>query len=184
VVERAALDFRERHAGHIYEEAVVGTWSSNNWVSSFTINKGYLNSVTPIARGNCVITEYGVLIGQISEVGPNTSTVVTVLDTTFAASAFVGDGGDKATIRGDFSLMGSGLLMLDYINEDTIVLPGDSIVTAGVTQVMPVGLAIGEVIEVNRYETGIGRYAIVAPLRAIDISITRVNVITSFDVSD
>ena len=178
---RALLMFRARHADFVFEEAVVTTWGSNNWSSSFTISKGYANSETPIARGNSVITESGVLIGQITEVSAMTSTVVTVLDTTFSAGVSVGDG--LATVKGDFALMSSGLLMLDHIDEDLIVLPGDSVVTSSASRVFPVGLVIGDVVEVLRHDTGIGRYAIIKPMRVIDNSIFDVYVITSFDTS-
>ena len=181
---RALLDFRERHTDHDYEEATVENWSSNNWVSSFTISKGYANSDKPIARGNSVITPYGVLIGQVTDVGATKSTVVSVLDTTFSASAYVGDGGDiPVTVKGDFSLMHSGLLMLDHLSEDLVVLPGDSVVTSGIGSVFPVGLVIGEVVEILTHNTGVGSYATVMPMRAIDISILNVYVITSFDTT-
>ena len=176
---RAAMGFKERHADHVLEEATVGTWSSNNWSSSFSINKGYANSETPIARGNSVITEYGVLIGQVTEVNATSSTVVTVLDTTFSAGVNVGDG--AATAKGDFNLMNSGMLMIDHIDEGLIVLPGDSVVTSSAGGVFPVGLAIGEVVEVLRHDTGVGRYATVKPMRVIDNTIQNVFVITSFE---
>ena len=179
---RALFNFRERHAGHVYEEAVVVNWSSNNFTSSFTISKGYANSETAIAVGNSVITEYGVLIGQITEVGATTSTVISVLDTTFSAGAHIGAGEGSVTVKGDFSLMSSGLVMLDHISEDLIVLPGDSVVTSSAGGVFPVGLVIGEVVEVHRHSTGVGRYATVIPMRAIDNSIVNVYVITSFDI--
>ena len=180
---RNLLGFLERNQGHITEEASVENWGSSNWSSTFTINKGYANSITEIARGNSVITEYGVLIGQIAEVGATTSTVISVLDTTFSAGAFVGEGEGAVTVKGDFSLMDSGLLMLNYFNEDTIVLPGDTVVTSGVGGVFPVGLVIGEVLEVSRHSSGIGRYATVRPMRAIDDSISDVYVITRFETT-
>ena len=181
---RAVLDFRERHAGHIYEEATVGNWSSANWSSSFTIDKGYANSDTPVARGNSVITEYGVLIGQVTEVRATASTVVSVLDTTFSAAVYVGDSSeDSVTVKGDFTLMSSGLLILDHLSDDIIVLPGDSVVTSSAGGVFPVGLVIGEVVEVLRHDTGVGRYAIVRPIRDIDVTIKKVLVITSYDIT-
>ena len=180
---RALLGFRERHADHIFEEATVRDWSSNNFSSSFTISKGHANSETPIARGNSVITEYGVLIGQITEVSALTSTVVSVIDTTFSASAYVADGADPVTLKGDFSLMSSGLMVLDHLSEDIIILPGDSVITAGAGEVFPVGLVIGEVVEVLRHSTGVGRFATVRPMRAINNSISNVYVITSFDIT-
>ena len=179
---RALLGFSEVRSGIVFEEAVVRDWSSTNWSSSFTINKGYENSETTIARGNCVTTEYGVLIGVVVEVSATTSTVMTVLDTTFSAGAYVGDSNELATVKGDFTLMHSGLLMLDYISDDIIVIPGDSVVTSGIGGVFPVDLVIGEVEEVHRHSTGIGRYATIRPMRTIDISIVNVYVITSFDI--
>ena len=181
---RELLGFRQRHADHVYEEAMVVDWSGNNFTSSFTISKGYANSDTPIARGNSVITHSGVLIGQITDVGATTSTAVSVIDTTFSAGAYVGDSGDTSvTVKGDFSLMSSGLLMLDHFSEDLVLLPGDSVVTSGSSNIFPVGLVVGEVEEVLRHSTGVGSYATVRPMRAIDITITDVYVITSFDIT-
>ena len=180
---RELLGFKQRYAGMVVEEAMVTGWSSANWSSSFTISKGYANSDTPIARGDSVITEYGVLIGQITDINATMSTVVTVLDTTFSAGAFVGDARGQATIRGDFTLMSSGLLMLDHISDDLVVLPGDSVITSAAGAVFPVGLVIGEVVEVNRNSSGVGRYATVSPMRVIDETILNVFVITSFDIT-
>ena len=182
IMLRELLGFRRRHAGHVYEEAVIINWSSNNFISTFTISKGYENSETSIARGNSVITESGVLIGQITEVGATMSTVVSIIDTTFSAGAFVGASEDSVTLKGDFSLMSRGLLMLDHLGEDLVVLPGDTVVTSSAGGVFPVGLVVGEVIEVLRHSTGVGRYAIVRPMRSIDSTILNVYAITSFDI--
>ncbi|MCL2045782.1 MAG: rod shape-determining protein MreC [Oscillospiraceae bacterium] len=180
---RTLLEFKERHGGLILEEAIVQTMSSSNFVSSFTINKGYANSEKPIARGNSVITEYGVLIGRITEVNANTSTVISVLDTTFSAAAFVGEGDGSVTAKGDFALMSEGLLLLDHFDDDRIVLPGDTVITSGSGGIFPVGLVIGEVIDVLRHSTGVGRYATVRPMRAIDMTIVDVYIVVSFDAT-
>ena len=175
---RTLLKFHELHTGYEHEQARVESRSGGNWSSSFTIDKGYANS--NIAQGNGVATEYGVLIGQVSDVGAINSTVITMLDTTFSAGAYVGDSGGTATVKGDFSLMRSGLLMLDRIDDSLIVLPGDSVVTSGIGGVFPEGLVVGEVVEVFRHNTGIGRYATVKPMRDTE-TITYVFVITSFE---
>jgi len=175
---RTLLKFQDLHTGYEHEQAMVDSRSGSNWSSSFTIDRGYANS--KISQGNGVATEYGVLIGQVTDVGAITSTVITMLDTTFSAGAFVGDGGGTATVRGDFSLMRSGLLMLDRIDDSLIVLPGDSVVTSGIGGVFPEGLVVGEVVEVFRHNTGIGRYATVKPMRDTE-TITYVFVITDFE---
>jgi len=175
---RAALEFEENYSEYEHVQAMVENPSGDNWSSSFTIDKGYANS--NIVKGNGVATAYGLLIGQVSDVGPRTSTVITILDTTFSAGAFVGDSRGSATVKGDFSLMRSGLLMLDHIGEDLAVLPGESVVTSGLGGVFPAGLVVGEVVEVLRHSTGIGRYATVKPMRDID-TMSYVFVITDFE---
>jgi len=178
---RAQLGFRERNPAHNSELAQFRSWSGSNWSSSFTINRGYANS--GIASGNAVVTEHGVLIGQITDVGATTSTVVTVLDTTFSAGAFVGDGDGTATLRGDFSLMGSGLLMLDHIDDDQIIRPGDAVVTSGIGGIFPPGLIVGDVVDLHIHNTGIGRYATVRPMRVF-YALSEVFVITDFEPAE
>jgi len=179
---RVQLGFRERHGGYAWESATVSGWSGSNWSHSFTINRGHSNS--NIARGQAVITEYGVLIGQVTDVGAVNSTVATVLDTTFSAGAFIGEDREgKATVKGDFNLMRAGLLMIDHIDDDLIILPGDSVETSGIGSVFPSGLIIGEVLEVHRHSTGVGRYATVRPSRVMD-SISMVFIITGFEAEE
>ena len=178
---RALLGFSERHASLDRELAIVRSSGGSNWSSSFTINRGNANSA--IERGNAVISESGVLIGQVTDVGATYSTVVTVLDTTFKAGAYIGEGDADATVKGDFNLMRSGLIMLDHFDDDLIIIPGDTIVTSGKGSVFPAGLVVGEVVEVRRHNTGVGRYATVRPLRGID-ALTMVFVITGFDISE
>ena len=123
------------------------------------------------------------LIGQISEVGATNSTVITILDTSFSAGVFIGDSSGRATAKGDFTLMRNGLLMLDFFDADLIVRPGDSVVTSGIGGVLPSGLFVGEVVEVLRHDTGIGRYAIVRPMRDV-MTIEHVFVITGFETAE
>lgn len=178
---RAILGFRERNTGYEGELADVIDWSGANWSSSFTINIGSANS--SIERGDGVVTEYGVLIGQVSDVGATRSTVVTVLDTTFSAGAFIRDGGGIATMKGDFALMRAGYLMLDSFDDDLIVLSGDTVFTSGMGGVFPRGLVVGEVVDVLMHPTGVGRYATVRPMREIE-TLQHVFVITDFFLTD
>ncbi|MCL2820477.1 MAG: rod shape-determining protein MreC [Oscillospiraceae bacterium] len=168
---RRALDFRERRPDYTQEMATLSGWNSDNWSHSFTINKGYMNS--NITTGMGVATEYGVLIGQVSDVGPTISTVISVLDTTFSAAVYVGGDTEStsdgtATAKGSFSHMRNGYLILDYIDEDLIVLNESTIVTSGLGGVFPPGLTIGEVVQVFDHPSGIGRYATIRPMRDIE----------------
>jgi len=177
----ALFGFRERNSGHVYESAQIVSPSSSNWSSTYTINRGSENS--DISPGNSVITEYGVLIGRVTDIGAITSTFVSVLDTTFSASVLIGENGASATAKGDFSYMNQGLLTLDHITGDNPVLPGDAIVTSGSGGVFPAGLVIGEVVEVFNHSTGVGQYATIRPTLPLEM-ITYVVIITEFDVAE
>jgi len=183
---RLALDFRDRRPEFKREMVTVESWGADNWSNTFIINRGYMNSEVKV--GNGVATEYGVLVGQISEVGAMQSTVRTVIDTTFSAAVFVGGETDStsdgtATAKGDFTQMRNGLLLLDYIDDDVIVLTGSTVVTSGGGAVLPPGLTIGEVVDVYNHSSGIGRYATIRPLRDID-TLQTVFVILDFENPD
>ena len=178
---RELVDFRKRHGGFESEDAMVVGRTGSNWSSSFTIDRGYANS--NIERGNAVVTAYGVLIGQVSEVNAIDSIVVTVLDTTFSAGVFVGESDSSVPAKGDFTLMRSGLLMLDRLPASLVVLPGNTVVTSGYGSVLPPGLVVGEIVEVLRHNTGIGLYATVKPMRDVD-TISQVFIITGFETTD
>ena len=180
---RELLRFRERHGGYDHEMATLESWNADNWSQSFVINRGYANS--NIARGMAVATEYGVLIGQVSDVRATSSTVITILDTTFSAAAFVGgdnidDADGTVTVRGDFTQMRNGLLTLDYIDDELTVNPGSEVFTSGSGGVFPSGLTIGNVVAVYNHTSGIGRYATVRPAREIE-RFENVFVITNFE---
>ena len=179
---RDLLELRERHGGHDYEPAVFQSWNSDNWSHSFVINRGYSNA--NISRGMPVITEYGVLIGQVTEVSATQSIVITVLDTTFSVAVFIGgdspDNSDgTATAKGDFTQMRQGFMILDYIDDDLSILPGAEVVTSGYGGIFPSGLSVGKVVRVYNHASGIGRYAIVEPTRDLS-TIQDIWVITEF----
>ena len=180
---REELDFRERNPGMRQERVTLESRTSDNWTSTFTINRGYTNS--EVRRGTPVATEYGVLIGQVSEVGPTSSVVVTVLDTKFSAAAFVGgdtreDADGTVTVKGDFSHMRNGLLIIDHIDDDLNILTGASVFTSGLGGIFPSGLHVGEVVAVHPHANGIGRFATVRPSRDIE-TIQTVFIILDFE---
>jgi len=182
---REQLNFRERHGAFESERATLQSWGSDNFSSSFVINRGYANS--DIGPGMGVTTEHGMLLGQVFDVGPTTSTIITILDTKFSLAAFVGrveaDIPISVTARGDISLMRNGLLMLDNIDDELTLLVGDLAVTSGAGGVFPAGLIIGEIYGIHRHDSGIGRFATVRPMLDIG-SINAVFVITEFENPD
>ena len=179
---RALLELSSRYPDYEqYDTASVISWNASNWSSSFTISKGSYNS--DIQAGDCIITETGALIGVVSEVGINTSTVITILDTTFSVGAYIERNEERAIAAGDFSLMEQGLLKLDYLQDETDIVSGDTIITSGTGGALPADLVIGTVQEVLTYETGLRRYATIEPAADL-VSLADVYLITSFEVSE
>ena len=174
---REHLGFRQRTPGTETAEAMILNPGAENWSHNFTIDIGSANS--EISIGDSVVTASGVLMGRVTDVGLSTSTVVSILDTTFAAEVWIGESGETATARGDFSHMNLGLLILDNIDDGTPVASGDTIITTGHAGVYPPGLIMGQVLEVFNHPTGIGRFATIRPILPID-SIRYVFVITDF----
>ena len=74
---RELLNLAERRADFDLEDATVTVRATSNWSSTLTINKG---SSVDVAVGDCVVDQYGNLVGVITEVGYNWSTLATVVD--------------------------------------------------------------------------------------------------------
>ena len=73
---RALVGLSKEHEDYRFCTAYVVSWDSSNWKSTFTIGKGTNSGLN---TGMVVITEYGQVIGLITEVGHNWAKVTTVL---------------------------------------------------------------------------------------------------------
>ncbi len=164
-----------------FDTASIISWAASNWSSSFTIGKGSYNSDVKV--GDCVITESGALIGVVSEVGINSSDVITVLDTTFSVAAYIERTEERSIAIGDFSLMRQGLLKFEILQDEMEIVSGDIIITSGKGGELPAGLVIGTVQEVLTYDTGLQRYATIEPAADL-LSLADVYLITSFEVAE
>ncbi|MCI8810150.1 MAG: rod shape-determining protein MreC [Oscillibacter sp.] len=160
------------------EAATVTEHSVTNWTSSLTLNKG---TSLGIETGDCVIDETGALVGVISEVGLNWSTVLTLVDTDTSLGAQIFRTKDLGIAQGDFSLMEQKRLRLDYLTTDSQLLSGDLVVTSGLGEYYPSGLVIGSIEEIQVDDSGAASYAILAPAADFD-ALTEVFVIKSFEI--
>ena len=177
---RELLNLREqrRDITSDMEAAYITEHSVTNWTSSLTLNKGTVHGVE---NGDCVIDETGALVGIISEVGYNWSTLLTLVDTDTSLGAKVFRTDDLGVVQGDFTLMGENRLRLDYLPADCQLLGGDLVVTSGLGGYYPSDLVIGSVVEVQMYDSGAASYAILEPKVDFD-SLTEVFIIKSFDI--
>jgi len=176
---RDLLDLRkQRRDLSNFETAIVMERSVTNWTSSLTLDKG---SVHGVEEGDCVIDGQGNLVGRISEVGYNWSTVLTVVDTDASLGARVYRTQDIGIANGDFALMERGQLRLDSLPVSSQLLEGDLIVTSGLGGYLPPDLVIGSVSSLQADDSDTAVYAVLTP--AADLgSLTEVCIIKSFEI--
>jgi len=175
---RNLLEFKEKSSYMTLESAKIVSWSSSNWGHSFTISKG---SAADIEVGDCVITEYGVLVGQVTELGINWATVSTVIDLDTSIGARVSNNGASGLLVGDFALMQDGFAKLTYLQDGAQVFSGDTIETSGSGGAFPPGLVIGTVDSVKTEAGGQIEYGLVKPNCDLT-SLVQVFIVKEFEV--
>ena len=109
---RKLLELREKHTDYVLESCKVVLWSSSNWSSAFTISKG---ASSGIEMGDPVITEYGAVVGQVTELGTNWATVSTLIDVDMSVGAFVGATGNSGMVVGEYAMMREKKAKLTYL---------------------------------------------------------------------
>ena len=175
---RELLKLQEKRRDFTFESARVSARSTDNWESTLTLSKGTSSGVE---AGSCVITETGVLVGVVTEVGLNWSTVSTIINTDIQMGGIVTRTYSAGVLEGDFALMSQGKLKLSYLPEGAQLVSGDEVVTSGKGDVYPSGLVVGQVEGVFTDPSGMTRYAVVIP--SVDLSsLIEVFIIKDFDV--
>lgn len=158
------------HFEKVYANVI--TRSYDNWNEMFDINKGARDG---IKLRQTVIADKG-LIGYISSVGENTSTVTTILDPATSVSVEISNINKLALIKGDINLMAASEVKLVNIPIDTELAEGEKIYTSGIGGLYKKGIPIGIIKEINNKKNEIDRYAIVETFVKLD-SIDMVGVI-------
>lgn len=87
---RELAELKKEKEDYQLASAYIITWDSNDWTSSFTINKG---SGSGIAEDMVAITAQGEVVGLVTAVGSNWATVTTVLDSALEVSANIASSG-------------------------------------------------------------------------------------------
>jgi len=175
---RKLLELREKHTDYVMESCKVVLWSTSNWSSAFTISKG---ASSGIEMGDPVITEYGAVVGQITELGTNWATVSTLIDVDMSVGAFVGATGNSGMVVGEFSFMRDKTAKLTYLADGAQIFVGDDVLTSGSGGAFPAGLMIGTLTAVQTEAGGQIEYGIVRPQANLD-SLVQVFVIKDFTV--
>jgi len=175
---RELFDWSQKRTDLVLESAKIVAWDASNYTSAFTIGKG---SKSGIELGDCVITEYGALVGQVIELGSDWATIRTIIDVDMDVGALVGEDSYAGVITGEFSLMKQGLTRITYLASGAHIFQHDEVLTSGKGGSFPPGLLIGEVSTVMTESGGQVTYGIVTP--ACDVSrLSQVFIIKDFEI--
>lgn len=172
---RALLELKTTHEDYQLVDSYIISRSSNDWTSTFTINRG---SAYGIEAGMCAITAHGEVIGLVTEVGSNYAVVKTVLDSSLQISATISSSGYNGMVQGGYASSEEGFLRMDYLPNDAVIRNSDQVVTSGST-VYPRDLILGYVVDADYNDTGVSKYALLRPATDFD-SLEQVFILTSY----
>ncbi len=175
---RELLNLRDKHSDYVLESSKVVLWSSSNWSSAFTISKG---ANSGIEYGDPVITEYGALVGQVTELGETWATVSTLIDVDMSVGGTIVSTGSSGMVVGEYSLMKQKTAKLTFLADGAQIFAGDEVTTSGSGGAFPAGLVIGTVTNVQTEAGGQIEYGILEPQAKLD-SLVQVFIIKDFDV--
>lgn len=166
---------KEEREDFVLVSAYIITWDSNDWTSSFTINKG---AASGIDKDMVAITAQGEVVGLVTAVGSNWATVTTVLDSSLEVSANIASSGQSGMVQGAYTTGAEGMLRMDYLPADAVIRNGDQVVTAGST-LYPRDLIVGHVANAGFDETGVSKYALLTPAADFD-NLEQVFILTAY----
>ena len=173
---RSALGLTDANPSWNLVDSYVISRSSQDWSSTFTINKG---STSGIKEGMCAITANGEVVGLVGEVGPNYAEVKTLLDSSLEISATISSSGYNGMVQGGYATGQEGLLRMDYLPSSAVIRNNDQVTTSGST-VYPRNLIVGHVVDAGFDSTGVAKYALLRP--AVNVgSLELVFIVTEYD---
>ena len=172
---RKQLDLKTAHEDYKLVDAYIIGWSTSDWESTFTINRG---TNAGIQANMCAITANGEVVGLVTEAGVNYAVVKTVLDSTLEISGTIATSGYNGMVRGGYTSGNDTLLQMNYLPSDAIIRNKDQVVTSGST-VYPRGLIMGYVVDAGFEETGVAKYGLLDPAADIN-SLEQLFIITDY----
>lgn len=172
---RELVGLKEQRQDFELVASYIITWDSNDWTSSFTIDKG---TGSGIQEDMVAITAQGEVVGLVTAAGSNWATVTTVLDSSLEISANIASSGYAGMVQGAYTTGSEGMLRMDYLPTDAVIRNEDQVVTAGST-LYPRDLILGYVANAGFDETGVAKYALLTPAADFE-SMEQVFILTNY----
>ena len=142
---RELYELDEKYTG--YEKVgarVIGT-TTDNWASSFYIDKGSKDGI----ETDMNVIASGGLVGIISFVSEEYSLVKTITEDSSNVSGMIIGTNDTCIVSGDIDLIDTGFIHVSQFKSDASVRDGDKIVTSNISDKYLSGIVIGYVKDVT-----------------------------------
>lgn len=170
---REMLKMKEIYPDYEMVGARIISKDAGNWYHSFIIDKG---SKDGIKKDMNVIYDNG-LVGIVTEVSINNSTVRAIIDDTSSVSGMISKSTELCIVNGDLKMYDEGLLSVEMISKDAVVTAGDEVVTSYISDKYLPGLVIGYITEVAMDNDNLSQSGKLTPKVSFD-NITNVMIIT------
>lgn len=158
---RELFDLDEQYDEYQKVGARIIAKESGNWFSLFTIDKGSDDGI----KEDMNVISGGGLVGIVTEVGPNWSTVRSIIDDNSNVSAMISTTSDQCIIAGDLRLIDEGSLNLVRLTDaDNKVHVGDKVVTSYISEKYLPGILIGYISELNNDPNNLTKSGYITPV--------------------
>ena len=138
---KSILEYKDQ-LPHKSKAAVIIGFNKEPWARTVTIDKGAKDS---IAKDLAVINPIGV-VGRVIDVNTHTSQVLLGSDLRSNIDVIV----QRSRIKGVAEGNGTDGFLLKYIRQIDDVRLGDIVITSGLSGVFPKGVAVGEVVKIEK----------------------------------
>jgi len=151
---KTLLSFRENSAFRLVSAKVIMR-SPETWASLIVIDRGKRDGL----KENLAVISSGGLVGRIVELGLSTAKVALLTDPGVCVSAIVQSSRTQGLVCGTLE----NYLVMRYLDEDKDIKIKDNVITAGLTEIFPKGILIGEIIEIKKDPLDNRPYAKIKP---------------------
>lgn len=138
---KAILEYKDQ-LPHKSKSAVIIGFNKEPWARTVTIDKGAKDG---IAKDLAVINPIGV-VGRVIDVNTHTSKVLLGSDLRSNIDVIV----QRSRIKGVAEGNGADGFLLKYVRQVDDVQLGDLVLTSGLSGVFPKGVAVGEVVKIEK----------------------------------
>lgn len=138
---RSLLNLKDEYSEYDTVAVKIISKDASKWFSTFTVNKGSNDGI----KQNMNVVAQGGLVGVVTDVGPNYSTVRTVINDDSNISATFEFSTDLCVVSGNLTAMQNYIIDFSNASVNVDISIGDAVVTSNVSSIYLPGLLIGYV---------------------------------------